>query len=74
MTFDGEHDTINLPLLDRATEWEFRFMIIVKDRNGYLISDIIDGYRVARRYVGHTKRYAQQLFRREIKQLNKGDK
>ena len=48
-------------------------MIVVKDRNGYLISDVIDGYRVARRYVGHTKRDAQQLFRREIKQLNKGD-
>ena len=49
-------------------------MIVVKDRNGYLISDVIDGYRVARRYVGHTKRYAKQLFRQEIKQLNKGDK
>ena len=49
-------------------------MIVVKDRNGYLISDVIDGYRVARRYVGHTKRSAQQLFRQEIKQLNKGDK
>ena len=49
-------------------------MIVVKDRNGYLISDVIDGYRVARRYVGHTKRYAQQLFRQEIKQPNKGDK
>ena len=51
-----------------------QIMIIVKDRNGYLISDVIDGYRVARRYIGHTKRYAQQLFRQEIKQLNKGDK
>lgn len=48
-------------------------MIIVKDRNGYLISDVIDGYRVARRYVGHTKRDAQELFRQEIKQLNKAN-
>jgi hypothetical protein len=48
-------------------------MIIVRNRDGsYLISDVIDGYRVARRYVGHTKRYAQQLFRQEIKQLDKG--
>lgn len=50
-----------------------QLMIVVKDRNGYLVSDVIDGYRISRRYVGHTKRYAQQLFRREIKQLNKGD-
>ena len=49
-------------------------MIVVKDRNGYLVSDVIDGYRITRRYVGHTKRYAQQLFNREIKQLNKGGK
>ena len=49
-------------------------MIVVRNHDGsYLISDVIDGYRVARRYIGHTKRYAQQLFRREIKQLNKGD-
>ncbi len=49
-------------------------MIIVKNGNTYFISDVIDGYRVARRYVGHTKSYAQQLFRREMKQLTKGAK
>jgi len=48
-------------------------MIIVKDRNGYLISDVIDGYRVARRYVGHTKRDATRLFRQETKKPNKGE-
>jgi hypothetical protein len=52
-----------------------QLMIVVRNHDGsYLISDVIDGYRVARRYIGHTKRYAQQLFRQEIKQLNKGDK
>jgi len=46
-------------------------MIIVRNHDGsYLVSDIIDGYRVARRYVGHTKRDALRLFRREIKQQN----
>ena len=50
-------------------------MIVVRNLDGsYSISDVIDGYRVARRYVGHTKRDALRLFRREIKQLNKGDK
>jgi hypothetical protein len=48
-------------------------MIVVRNHDGsYLISDVIDGYRVARRYIGHTKRDAQQLFTREIKQLTKG--
>jgi hypothetical protein len=49
-------------------------MITVRNHDGsYLISDVIDNHRITRRYVGHTKRYAQQLFRQEIKQLNKGN-
>ena len=33
---------------------------------GWLVSAVIDGYRVARRYFGYTKREAVAMFRAEV--------
>ena len=42
-------------------------MTIEKNYEGaWVVSDIVDGYRVARRYYGFTKRQALADFRREV--------
>jgi hypothetical protein len=33
----------------------------------WIVSDIVNGYRVARRYYGYTKTEAMALFKRDIK-------
>ena len=43
-------------------------MTLDKNINGYIvISDIIDGYWVTRRYMGYTKKEAKRLFKKEMK-------
>ena len=43
-------------------------MILDKNINGYIIiSDIIDGYWVTRKYMGYTKKEAKRLFKKEMK-------
>ena len=43
-------------------------MTIERNPEGaWIISDIVSGYFVSRRYYGYTKREAQKLFKTEIK-------
>jgi hypothetical protein len=45
-------------------------MIIQKNTSGYwVISDIINGYRVERKYLYYSKRKAIKLFKEEFKEL-----
>tara|TARA_R100000781_G_scaffold29391_2_gene21505 strand:+ start:162 stop:365 length:204 start_codon:yes stop_codon:yes gene_type:complete len=49
-------------------------MTLNKNINGYIvISDIIDGHWVTRKYMGYTKKEAKRLFENEMKRdkLNK---
>lgn len=41
-------------------------MIITKQHNGLVISDIIDNVRVKRLYIGHTTQQAKKLFKKEF--------
>ena len=42
-------------------------MIVEKNYEGaWVVSDIVNGYRVARRYYGYTKRQALAMFRAEV--------
>jgi len=46
-------------------------MSIKKNVNGYwIISDIIDGYRVQKIYIGYTKRKALSMFKKETNETN----
>lgn len=43
-------------------------MTVTKNREGaYVISDIVDGYLVTKRYYGYTKREAVALYKKENK-------
>lgn len=45
-------------------------MTIRKNVNGYwIISDIIDGYRVVRKYLYYTKKQAIRLFKKDTKKV-----
>ena len=45
-------------------------MIIERNYEGaYIVSDIVDGFRVCRRYYGYTRREALTMFRREVRAL-----
>lgn len=46
-------------------------MTITRNHEGYVLSDIVQGYFFHKLYIGHTKREAMQLFRKEIKQKGK---
>ena len=45
-------------------------MIVERNYEGaYVVSDIVDGFRVCRRYYGYTRREALAMFRREVRAL-----
>ena len=47
-------------------------MTVRKTMQGYEVSDIIDGYRVHKHYIGYTKREAIVLFKKEHYRKNPG--
>ena len=42
-------------------------MNITKISGGYCVADIVNGYRVQRRYFGYTKRECVRMFKEEMK-------
>ena len=47
-------------------------MTISKNVYGYwVISDMVGGYRIERKYIGYTKKEAIRLFKNEIKRTTK---
>ena len=44
-------------------------MIFTKRHNGILLSDIVNGYRVKKLYIGYSKREAKAMFTAFIKTL-----